>query len=78
MYKSVRPDSVHPRVVKKLNNVVAKPLSIIFENSWLLGEVPGGRRKRNTTPILKKGRKKDLGNYRPVSSLTSVPTKIMK
>ncbi|RMC06537.1 hypothetical protein DUI87_15974 [Hirundo rustica rustica] len=51
---------------------LAKPLSIVYQQSWLTGEVPDDWKLANVTPIHKKGR--NPGNYRPVS-LTSVPGK---
>ncbi|KFV00709.1 hypothetical protein N339_06111, partial [Pterocles gutturalis] len=74
VHKSMETDRMHPRVLKETANVVAETLSLIFEKSWLLGEVPSDWKKGNTTPIFKKGRKEDPGNYRLVS-LTSVPRK---
>ncbi|KAK4831199.1 hypothetical protein QYF61_016036 [Mycteria americana] len=69
-HKSMGPDEIHPRVLKELAEVLTKPLSITYQQSWLTGEA-------NVTPIFKKGRKEDPGNYRPVS-LTLVPGKLME
>ncbi|KAK4813551.1 hypothetical protein QYF61_009594 [Mycteria americana] len=76
-HKSMGPDEIHPRVLKELADVLTKPLSIIYQQSWLTGEVPADWRLANVMPIFKKGRKEDPGSYRPVS-LTSVPGKLME
>ncbi|KFQ81679.1 hypothetical protein N335_09552, partial [Phaethon lepturus] len=76
-HKSMGPDGIHPRVLRELAEELAKPLSIIYQQSWLTGEVPDDWRLADVTVIYKKGWKEDPGNYRPVS-LTSVPGKIME
>ena len=51
------PEGMHPRVLRELADVIAEPLSIIFERSWRTGEVPEDWRKASVTSIFKKGKK---------------------
>jgi len=76
-YKSLGLDGIHPRVPRELAEELAKPLSIIYQQSWITGEVQDDWRLAIVMPIDKKVWKEDPGNYRPVS-LTSVPGKIME
>jgi len=76
-HKSMGPDGMHVQVLRELADVIAEPLSIIFERSWRTGEVPEDCRKANVTAVFKKGKEEDPRNYRPVS-LTSIPGKVME
>ncbi|KAK4821235.1 hypothetical protein QYF61_016534 [Mycteria americana] len=66
-HKSMEADGIHPRVLRELAEVLTKALSILYQQSWLTGEVPVDWRLANVMPIYKKGQKEDPGNYRPVS-----------
>ncbi|KAJ7423568.1 hypothetical protein BTVI_09351 [Pitangus sulphuratus] len=70
-------EGIHTRVMRELAEELAKLVCVLYQQSWLSGEVPDDWKLVNVTPIHKKGRKEDLGNSRPVS-LTSVPGKVME
>jgi len=76
-HKSMVPNGMHPRVLRELADVFAEPLSIVFERSYRTGEVPEDWRKANATPLFKKDKKDDPGNYRP-TRLTSIPGNVME
>ncbi|KAK4820579.1 hypothetical protein QYF61_001819 [Mycteria americana] len=76
-HKSMGPDGIHPRVLRELAEVLTKPLPILYQQSWLTGEVPVDWRLAKVSPMYKKGQKEDPGNYRPVS-LTLVLRKVME
>jgi len=76
-HRSMGPDGIRPRVPRELAEVLARPLSTIYQLSWQTREVPVDWRLANVTPMYKKGWKEDLGNGKSVS-LTSVLGKVME
>ncbi|ESO05697.1 hypothetical protein HELRODRAFT_171357 [Helobdella robusta] len=75
--RAIGVDGVHPRILKKCSESLAKSLKILFDKSYENGKVPELWLCANVTPLYKKGNKSDPSNYRPVS-LTSVVCKIME
>ena len=76
-FSAARPDGIGPQLLKKLQDVLAEPLAAVMNKSMNSGEVPADWKKANVTPLSKKGKRGDPGNYRPVS-LTSVCCKLME
>ena len=58
---------IHPRVLRELVEVTAKPLSVIYQQCLSTGEVPDDWRLVSVLPLSRKGQKEDVENYRPVS-----------
>jgi len=75
--KSPGPDGLHPIVLQKCAKEISLPMSLIFHKSFDTGQLPTDWKSAVVSPIFKKGKKCDAGNYRPVS-LTSVPCKIIE
>jgi len=71
------PDKITARLLQQVAWEIAPALTIVFRKSLASGDVPADWRLANVTPIFKKGKKADPGNYRPVS-LTSICGKLME
>ena len=76
-YSAPGPDNIPPKVIKELKEELIVPLTILFRKSLENGKIPDDWREANVTPLFKKGKKTDPGNYRPVS-LTNVVGKTME
>ena len=75
--KSPGPDAIHPRVLHEIAPSITKPLSIIFQTSIRIKQIPTEWKHANISAIFKKGSRTAPKNYRPVS-LTSVICKTLE
>jgi len=75
--KSPGPYGIHPLLLKEGATVLAKPLSLIFSQSYNTGILPDEWKTAHIVPIFTKGNTTDPANYGPLS-LTSVPCKVME
>ena len=71
------PDNIGNQILKELKEQLSLPLSILFRKSLDEGEVPREWKDSSITPIYKKGKRSEPGNYRPVN-LTSNTCKLME
>ena len=75
---SCGPDSIHPSVLKHSAEVLAIPLTVIFNMSYTTSCLPSQWLTAHVTPIYKhSGTRLNTENYRP-SSLTSIVCKIFE
>ena len=70
-------DKIHPKVLKETADIIANPLTHIFNLSIKEGQLPSQWLDAIVTPIYKKGPRSDPANYRPVS-LTCILCKILE
>ena len=75
--KSPGPDNLNSYFLREAADGLCTPLTIIFNFSLEVGEIPEDWKKAKISAIYKKGDKRKAGNYRPVS-LTSIVCKIME
>ena len=77
IFTSPGPDGIPAQVLKHCAEVLATPLSMLFNRSLVESHVPGGWKLATITPIFKKGDRTDPNNYRP-AALLPIISKVME
>ena len=65
------PDQIPNKLIKELKNEIAAPLTMLYRKCMEEAKIPDEWRQTHITPIFKKGRRADPGNYRPVNLTSS-------
>lgn len=75
--KAAGPDDIFATILREGSESFSEALSIMFTRSLCYSEIPEDWKAANVIPIFKKGSKKDVENYRPIS-LTSLVGKVLE
>ena len=75
--KASGPNGIHGKLLKNCAISLSRPLSIIFNIIYNTGSIPSQWKQANIVPVFKKGDKKLVSNYRPIS-LTCLVSKVME
>ena len=67
--KSCGYDEMSPKVMRKISKHILKPLTHIYNQSFLTGIIPTELKIALVTPIFKANDKELFSNYRPISVL---------
>ena len=65
--KTASPDGIHGVVLKNCASTLAKPLTIMFNISFVTGSIPNEWKLVSVVPVNKKDEKGSVKNYRPIS-----------
>jgi hypothetical protein len=65
-------DGVSVRLLKETSESISVPLSCLFNESFNKSSVPSAWKKANVSPIHKKDSRSVVGNYRPISLLSTL------
>ena len=70
--KSPGPDNISPKFLKDFCHIIAPILTIIFNQSLKTGIFPDDWALARVSPIFKSALKSEIGNYGPISVLSTV------
>ena len=75
--KTPGPDGIAGVILKKCASNLAYPLSILYNISFSMRQLPSDWKLANVVPVYKKADKSNIENYRPIS-LTSLVMKVIE
>lgn len=70
---SAGPDGVPPLLLRECAAELCYPLSLLFDKSLADGNFPEIWKNSFVNPLFKSGSKTDVGNYRPIAKISSIP-----
>ena len=65
-------DIIPPRLLKDASAMVTKPITAIINASLSQSKVPDDWKAAYVIPLFKKGRKDNVDNYHPISTLPAI------